>query len=99
MIDKGERESLSRPSCSLIKFAFHIQLGSKYQASINEIENSEQKLTDSAKSVDWSGDIDKTNKGNCQLSIFFRFFFWPSQRRKAGKKLCIDKLTQTADLI
>lgn len=74
MIDKGERESLSRPSCSLIKFAFHIQLGSKYQASINEIENSEQKLTDSAKSVDWSGDIDKTNKGNCQLSIFFASF-------------------------
>lgn len=39
-------------------------LGSKYQSpSMNEIENSEQKLTDTAKSVDWS-DIEKTNKGN-----------------------------------
>ncbi|CRK97385.1 CLUMA_CG010775, isoform A [Clunio marinus] len=44
-----------------------IDKGSKYQASINEIENSEQKLTDSAKSVDWSGDIDKTNKVHEQL--------------------------------
>lgn len=43
-----------------------IRLGSKYQASANEIENTEQKFTDTAKSVDWSGDIDKTNKGNCQ---------------------------------
>lgn len=36
---------------------------------MNDIENSEQKLTDTAKSVDWSGEVDKTNKGNCQCSL------------------------------
>ncbi|CAG9803944.1 unnamed protein product [Chironomus riparius] len=53
--------------------------GSKYQASANEIENTEQKYTDTAKSVDWSGDIDKTNKASdvrfhidlLKLSIIF----------------------------
>lgn len=71
MIDKGKKEndeSFARLQ-TLIKFTFHIQLGSKYQASINEIENSEQKLTDSAKSVDWTGEVDKTNKGNCRESF------------------------------
>jgi hypothetical protein len=43
---------------------FDFCLGSKYQTTYNEIEhNSEQKLTDSAKSVDWSDENDKTNKG------------------------------------
>lgn len=71
MIDKGNEISLREKRMkdkkkALIKFAFLIELGSKYQASINEIENSEQKLTDSAKSIDLSGDIDNnTNKGNC----------------------------------
>jgi hypothetical protein len=47
-----------------------ICLGSKYQTTYNEIEqNSEQKLTDSAKSVDWTSEIDKTNKGNCLKNI------------------------------
>lgn len=48
-------------------FKNRIRLGSKHQSpSINEVENSEQKLTDTAKSVDWTGDVEKTNKGNCQ---------------------------------
>jgi hypothetical protein len=60
--DKGENESFLQ-LCKIF-FNFIANLGNKYQSpSMNEIENSEQKLTDTAKSVDWS-DIEKTNKGN-----------------------------------
>lgn len=64
----------------------------------NEIENSEQKLTDSAKSVDWSGDIDKTNKGNCQFSFSSTSFFLLQRLKKTLFE--IERiLTGTADLI
>ena len=67
--DKGEHFLLLKSFLFSILFILknRIHLGSKYQSpSINEVENSEQKLTDTAKSVDWTGDVEKTNKGNCQ---------------------------------
>lgn len=40
--------------------------GSKHQASVNDIENTDQKHSDTAKSSfhDWSSEENKANKGN-----------------------------------
>lgn len=41
-------------------------VGSKHQASVNDIENTDQKHSDTAKSSyhDWSSEENKANKGN-----------------------------------
>lgn len=43
-----------------------MMVGSKHQASVNDIENTDQKHSDTAKSGyrDWSSEENKANKGN-----------------------------------
>lgn len=45
---------------------FDMMVGSKHQASVNDIENTDQKHSDTAKSGyrDWSSEENKANKGN-----------------------------------
>ena len=46
-------------------------VGSKHQASVNDIENTDQKHSDTPKSSsrDWSTEENKANKGNLIFSI------------------------------
>lgn len=45
---------------------YFLNIGSKHQASVNDIENTDQKHSDTAKSSyhDWSSEENKANKGN-----------------------------------